>query len=123
MKKTFVKALALTLTAVILVCTLVSCGKTVSGTYGSEIEFLGQKWEVTYKFSGKNVEAESKATVLGQVNSKTAKGTYEISENDDGTLEITFDFEEETDIFKNKTLTFSEGEDYIKLAGIEYKKK
>ena len=115
--------LALTLTAVLLVCTLISCGKTVSGTYASEIDVLGQKWEVTYKFSGKNVEAESKATILGQVNSKTAKGTYEITENDNGTMEITFNFEEETDIFKNKTLTFSEGEDYIKLAGIKYEKK
>ena len=56
MKKSFVKVLALALVAVMLVSSLVSCGKKLSGSYEAEIDFLGQKWNVTYTFSGSDVE-------------------------------------------------------------------
>ena len=122
MKKSFVKVLALALVAVMLVSSLVSCGKKLSGSYEAELELFGQKWNVTYTFSGSDVEAVSKVTVLGTVKSTPASGTYEIVENSDGTMEITFDFETETDLFKDGTFTFAEGEDYIKIGTSQYQK-
>ena len=122
MKKTFLKVITLSLVTVMLVCALASCGKMVFGTYDTQIEIFGQKWTVTYNFKGTKVEATSKATVLGQVKSETVEGTYKIVENSDGSMEITFDFEKETDIFKNETVTFEQGEDYIKLGLTQYNK-
>ena len=123
MKKTFIKVLTLTLVAIMLVCSLASCGKKVeSGSYEAEIEVLGQSWNVTYTFKGSKVEAVNKITFLGNVSTETAEGKYEIVENDDGTMEITFEFEEENDSFENKTVTYKEGEGYIELGGIRYNK-
>ena len=121
MKRTFVKALALTLIVVMMLCTFAGCGKKVeAGSYSGELEMLGQSWKVTYTFKGNKVEAENKITFLGKVNTVTSTGTYELVENDDGTMEITFEFEKESDTFKNGTVTFEQGEDYIKLAGVQY---
>ena len=47
--------------------------------------------------------------------SKKLSGTYEITENDDGTMEITINLETEDDHIKSGTYTFEEGEDYIKI--------
>ena len=46
----------------------------------------------------------------------------QVTENSDGSMEITFEFEEETSIFKNETVTFEQGEDYIKLGLTTYNK-
>ena len=122
MKKTFIKALALTMVAIMLICALASCVKLIFGTYDTQVEILGQKWTVTYTFKGNKVEATSKATILGNVKSETAEGTFKITENSDGSMEITFEFEEETSVFKNETVTFEQGEDYIKLGLTTYNK-
>ena len=122
MKKLFKKVLTLALVTMLLACSLAACGKSVSGSYESEIEIFGQSWKVTYTFSGKKVEAESKVTILGNVENKTSNGTYEIAEAADGSLEITFDFEEESDLFKDGTYTFTEGEGYIKIGDAQYNK-
>lgn len=122
MKKSFRKIIVAILAMVMLVGTLAGCGKTLSGSYEAELKVLGQSWKVTYTFSGKKVEAESKVTLLGNVESNTYNGTYEIVENEDGSMEITFDFAEESDLFKDGTFTFAEGEDYIKIAGSQYSK-
>lgn len=123
MKKTSAKLFALILASVMLVCVLASCGKKVTaGSYTAELEILGQSAGVTYTFKGNKVEAESKVEILGFENSKTAEGTYEIVKDDDGDLEIKIDFEDETDIFKDGTYSFSEGDDYIKIAGVKYEK-
>lgn len=123
MKKTFVKILSLALIAVMMVCVFTGCAKKVpSGSYSAELEAMGQSWKVTYTFKGGKVEAENKITFLGKVNTETSTGTYEIKENDDGTMEITFDFEEETSAFKDGTVIYEEGEDFIKLAGVKYTK-
>ena len=122
MKKTLVRVLAFALVAVMLVCTLASCGKKLSGEYVGEIEILGQSASVTYKFSGKNVDIITKTTILGQVNTETVEATYEIVENDDGTMEITFTTEVDGKEESN-TVTFEEGDGYIKLGGVQYNKK
>ena len=123
MKKTNVKLISLILAAVMLICTLASCAKKIeNGTYEAEIEFLGQSVGVSYTIGGSKIEAESKLSVLGIDKSKTAVGTYEIIEFDDGEMEIKIDYEEETDLFKDGTYSYSEGEGYIKISGIKYSK-
>ena len=122
MKNTLIKLLAVAVVAVMLVATLVSCGKSLSGAYSSEVSLLGQSWDVTYTFKGSKVVAESKTTILGKVNTTECIGTYEITENADGSLEISLDFEDGSDLFKDGTFTLEQGEDYIKIGGIKYSK-
>lgn len=122
MKKTLVRILALAFIAAMMLGAMSSCAKKISGSYEGELELFGQGWRVTYTFSGSKVEAVSKFTLLGQVTTKETEGTYEITENSDGTMEITFDFEEETDLFKDGTYTFTEAEDHVKIGGIKYEK-
>ena len=121
MKKTVLKVIALTLVAIMMVGTLAACAKTLSGEYSSTYEVAGQSITTTYKFKGKNVEIETKTVFLGNINTEKTEATYEINENADGTLEITFFFEEdgETD---SKTYTFEEEDEYIKIGGSQYNK-
>ena len=122
MKKTVSKFLVVTVTMILLVCFMSACGKSLSGSYESEIEIFGQSWNVTYTFKGKNVEAVSKVTILGNVENTTCTGTYELLENADGTMEISIDFESENDLFKDGTFTFEEAEGYIKIGKNQYNK-
>lgn len=122
MKMYFKKFMTTALVMVMLVCSMAACGKSLSGSYESEVELLGQSWNVTYTFKGKNVEAVSKVTILGNVQNTTSTGTYELVENADGTMEITIDFENETDLFKDGTFTFEEAEEYIKIGKSQYNK-
>ena len=101
--------------------TFVSCMNTVSGTYEGKIEVGGASYSITYTFKGKNVTAVSKLSVGLDV-TKEATGPYEITENEDGTKSIAFDFAEETLIFKDSTVSFAKGEDFIELAGLKYTK-
>lgn len=122
MKNTLIKLLSIALVALMLVATLVSCGKSLSGAYSSKIELLGQSWDVTYTFKGSKIEAVSKATLLGKVTTEEAFGEYEITENADGSLEIEIDFEDENSLFRDGTYTLEKGEDYIKIGGVQYNK-
>lgn len=122
MKKLSKKVLALALVAIMMLGCLAGCGKKISGSYEAKLEFLGQSWNVTYTFSGKKVEAVSKVTILGNVKNEISTGTYEIIEAADGSLEITFDFEEETDLFKDSTYTFVQEESYIQIGDSQYSK-
>ena len=122
MKNTLIKLLAVAVVAVMLVATLASCGKSLSGAYSSKIELLGQSWDVTYTFKGSKVEAVSKATLLGKVTTEESVGEYEIIENADGSLEIKIDFEDENSLFRDGTYTLEQGDDYIKIGGVQYNK-
>lgn len=112
MKKTLIRAIALTLCAVTLVFTLVSCGGIKSGKYytGDKdvtktytvYEFKGNKFEKTYYLLGNKVGDESWS------------GTYKVKDD-----EITFtrkSGEEE----KTDTLAFEKTENGIKIGMIEY---
>ena len=127
MKKTFVRAFSLALVAVMLICTLASCSKIISGTYVAEIGGELAGYSASYTFSGKKVTVEKEATIVGFSNTVTLEGTYEIAENDDGDLTITLTFETEDDDVKSGTFPFSQGEEdgvkYIKIAGIKYTEK
>ena len=121
MKKTL-RIVAIAMVAVMLCLSLASCGKKISGKYEAEINVLLASYTATYEFSGSKVEATKKATVLGNVNTTVLEGKYEIAELDDGSMEITITFESEDDDIKSGTYTFEEGENYIKIAGIQYNK-
>lgn len=119
------KVLSIVCLLALTVCCLfafASCSKKLSGSYESEISILGQSYKMTYTFSGNDVTVESKATILGTVNTNTYEGTYEIAENDDGKMEITFSFENGDDKVKSGTFTFEESDEYIKIGGAQYNK-
>lgn len=119
MKKS-IRILAVAMVALLLCLCLASCGKKLSGEYektvagtGSKLEFSGKNVTVTYLFLGEE---------LGSVD-----GTYSIEDE-----EITFDFVDEEDVENEDlkaflsdldgTLSFEEGDDYIKIAGVKYEK-
>ncbi len=116
MKKTLSIILCFVM-VVSLAFTLVSCAKTLSGSYSTG----GDALRTTYTFSGKKYTMEIKTNILGSINTETVTGTYEITENDDGTMEIamTTTVNEEE---KTSTYTFEEGEDYIKIGLVKYEK-
>ena len=66
MKKTIIKAIALSLVAIMMCCVFASCSNAPSGTYGNDtvtVEFSGEKVELTY---GEN----KKTTVEGMIVSR-----------------------------------------------------
>ena len=121
MKKTVIRVIALTLVAIMMIGTLAACANRLSGEYSSNYEVAGQSITTTYKFKGKNVEIETKTVFLGNINTEKTEATYEINENADGTLEITFFFEENGET-STKTYTFEKEDEYIKIGGSQYNK-
>ena len=122
MKKTL-RIVAIAMVAVILCLSLASCGKKLSGKYEAEIGVSGLAgYTATYDFSGSKVEVTHKTSLLGSTKTTVLEGKYEITVNDDDTMEITITLEEENDDVKSGTYTFEEGEDYIKIGLVEYKK-
>ena len=111
MNKNIIRVSALALVIVMLAAALASCGGP-SGTY--EASVLGQS--LSYTFKGSKVTI--KLTVLGQVVS--IDGTYKISRD-----EITFTFEGDDENAKkySGTQTFEQGDDYVKIGGVQYTKK
>ena len=129
--KRVISALLVCVLLVASVFAMASCGKMLSGTYEAEVNFLFTKYKVSYSFSGNEVEVSSVlSSALGTLTPKSVKGPYKITEDEDGELEITFDFgEEEAPEGAQDTgvaLSFSEGEEdgvkYIKIAGVKYTK-
>ena len=118
------KKLLCVVLVVVMMLSMVACAKKLKGTYEAEIDIMVMKYTATYEFSGSKVSAIKKTTtILGTVDTVTLEGTYEIAENDDGTMEITLNFETKDDQIQSGTFTFEEGDGYIKIAGIQYTKK
>ena len=118
MKKTVLKVVALMLVAVVFCTALVSCGKTLSGTYEANLIAA----EVSYKFSGSKVTV----TIDPIIGDDTVlEGKYEIDE-DAGEIKFTFEGDSEDAETYGGTQKFAEGEEdgkaYIKLSGIKYEK-
>lgn len=122
MKKS-VRIMAVALALLMVTFVFASCGKTISGTYEAEIDVVVMKYTASYDFSGSKVNITKKTTtILGTVDTTEFAGTYEIAENDDGTMEITISLETEDDQIKSGTYAFEEGEDYIKIGIVQYNK-
>ena len=123
MKKSM-KIIAVALVAVMLCMSLVACGKKISGSYKGEINVLLASYEVVYEFKGSKVTVTRQVeSFLGDTDPIVLEGTYEITEEDDGDLKITFEYEKDDEIVKGGTFGFEEGDDYIKIAGIKYDKQ
>ena len=121
MKKTL-RIMAIVMVALMLCLSLTSCfGKTLKGTYAAEVDVFLVKATYEYTFKGKNVTLVVTKDAIGTSEDKnTYEGTYEITELDNGDMEITFNFENEGDGIESGTVSFEEGEDYIKIGGVTY---
>lgn len=107
MKKT-IRILALTMALLMVAVVFASCAKTLSGTYTGEADLFGLAGAtVTYKFSGSNVTITSTGKLLGMEKTETKEAKYEITEKDDGTMSITFTYDDG----KTETQTFKEDKD------------
>lgn len=124
MKKATAKVFALVLVVVMTACALTACAKTISGSYEGKVSFGIAEYNVAYKFSGNKFTAVRKTTsILGNVAEITCSGTYEITENDDGTMLIALDYSEDDEYFEDGTFTFEQGDDYIKIGIFTYNKE
>ena len=105
------KVLALVL-ALSLVFVLVSCGKTLSGTYTAGGDLLGLAGgKVSYTFSGSKVTVSTSSSFLGSTKTSEYKGEYEIIEAEDGSMTIKFTFEDSEASEYTGTKTFKEDKD------------
>ena len=115
------RILSIVLVVVILAASLfalVSCGKTISGTYADALNLT------SYEFKGNKV-AITIDNIIGE--DTVIEGKYEINKNEEDKYEITFTFEgDETEEYSG-TFAFAEGEengkDYIKIGPVKYTKK
>ena len=97
------------------VLSLASCSKLLFGKY----ELDATVASVTFDFKVTKVAVTFEA--LGQ--ETTVEGSFKITENDKGDLEITFTFDDEEKAKEYAgTFSFEKGDDYIKIGGVEYKK-
>lgn len=113
MKKTLIRAIALTLCAVTLVFTLVSCGGIKSGKYRNYL--LGSDTTYgEYEFKGLNKFTYSSYVAGNKVDSASTSGTYKV----DGD-QITFTWKS-GDEEKTDTQTFEKTENGIKIGLVEY---
>lgn len=123
MKKT-VRILAVVMAVLMVTLVLASCGKTLKGAYSAEVDVVVLKYTATYEFSGKNVTVTKVVNpLIGDSKTSTIEGTYEIIENDDGSMDIKLEFKTDDDHIKSGTFDFEEGEDYIKIGIVKYTKK
>lgn len=123
MKKVLTKISVCIMILGMIAVSLASCKKQqLSGSYQAVVNDVAQTWMVTYTFEGDRVEAVGVLSYKGNVTFYEAKGTYEISEDETDQLYITFDFEEETDTFRDANYKFEMGEDYITIISTKYTK-
>lgn len=123
MKKS-IRILAVVMALLMVTFVFASCGKTIKGTYSAEVDVVVLKYTATYEFSGKNVTVTKVVNpLIGESKTYTIEGTYEIIENDDGTMDIKFEFKTEDEHIKSGTFDFEQGEDYIKIGIVKYNKK
>ena len=122
MKKS-IRIMAVVMALLMVTLVFASCGKTIKGTYKAEVGLGGLAgYTATYTFSGKKVTAVKTAEIAGFEKETTLNGTYEITEKDDGTMEITITLENDDDDIKSGTYVFEEGENYIKIGLVKYDK-
>lgn len=122
MKKTM-RWIALALVALMLCMMLVSCAKTLSGTYSAGGSVFGTGGDVSYTFSGKKVTVTVTGSLFGMSSTTEFEGRYEITEAANGVETIAFVFEDEDARQYGGEFTFEETEKGIKIGLIEYTKK
>ena len=123
--KKYLRILALVLVIALGGIMLVSCAKTISGTYEAELDWGLKQYTTTYEFKGSKLTVTQRevGSFSGNVETDTYNGTYEIVEHDDGTMDIIIDIEGGNDTIKDGTYVFEETEDYIVIGTTKYYKK
>ena len=121
--KKFVTVISLVLVAVMLCTMLVSCSKKLNGTYTAEASAFGTGTKTTLEFSGSNVKLTITVMVLGQEESESYEGAYEIVEEKDGKMTINFSMDDEGEESTIDGGTLEIGDDYIKIAGLRFEKQ
>ncbi|MBQ0009655.1 MAG: hypothetical protein KBS76_00940 [Ruminococcus sp.] len=120
------KIIASLLVIAVLLCALTACGKTLAGTYSAEIGGSIAGGKTSYTFSGKKVTITVTTSLLGSSNTTEFEGTYEIKEATDGTMSITFTFEDSDASSYTGTQAFSmgkteDGTKTVTIGAITYK--
>jgi hypothetical protein len=111
MTKKITRVVALALVIAMACLALASCAKTLSGTYSAEGSLFGlASGKYSYTFSGSKVTVTvTTSNILTGSNTEEYTGTYEITEATDGTLSITFEFENNKTL--SQTQSFAEDKD------------
>ena len=124
MKKS-VRILAVVMVLLMVTLVFASCGKTLSGTYETEVNVLLKKYTVTYEFKGSKLTVTQRevGAISGKVETNTYEGTYEIVEHDNGTMDIVIDIDGGNELIKDGTYVFAETEDYITIGSTKFFKK
>ena len=125
MKKT-IRLLAVIMIVATLSVLLISCGKTLSGTYSREGSFLLDTKE-SYTFKGSSYTKTSVTSVGSTDMTTTEEGKYEIKEDPENADQLVIVFTTtKDDTTVTNTYSFSEGEEndvkYIKINGVKYEK-
>ena len=121
MKKTL-RLVAVLMIVAMLSISLVSCAKTLNGTYKNENSF-GQT--ITYTFEKDTYVKKTTSNVFGAEITTTEEGTYEIinDPDNDGALLIVFTTVSGDSTIETKE-SFVEGKEgnvrYIKIGGTQY---
>ena len=126
--KKYLRILALLLVFVMGGIMLVSCAKTLSGTYEAELDLALKKYTESYTFKGTKVTMIRKSVggITGSVDATEYNGTYEIAELADGSMTISMtltNVEDESDVIEKNDLAFEQGDDYIIIGTVKYTQK
>lgn len=124
MKKT-IKLVAIVMVVAMLALSLVSCAKTLNGTYEGE-NMIGQK--VSYTFDKDTFVKKTTTNVFGAEVTTTEEGTYEIKEdpeNADKLVIVLTTVSDDTTV--SNTYSFVEGKEgdvkYIKIGDNQFNLK
>ncbi len=122
--KRSIRILAVAMVAIMLCLCLASCGKKLSGEYSATVEAFGYETGKKMEFSGENVTV---SYLVANKEVASIDGTYSIDDD-----KITFDFVDESEVEDkdakaflaslNGSLSFEEGDGYIKIGGVKYTK-
>ena len=113
-------SLVLALAVLLTMClAFASCGKKISGTY----VYKSPLSDLTYEFKGNKVTVTDTVTIGVSTFDFSYSGKYKITKDKKGNLSITFTFEESDAERFNKTCTFEETDEGIKLNGVVYTAK
>jgi uncharacterized lipoprotein YehR (DUF1307 family) len=92
--KKLTKVLALAIVVAMACLALASCGKTLSGTYTAELDVGIAGAKTSYTFKGSKVTVTKTGSLFGAQNTTEYEGKYVITEAKDGSMTITFTFED-----------------------------
>lgn len=86
---------------------------TQNNVFSTEVDIVIVRMKIQCRFVGNKLILTEMTSKLGEEETKTSEGQYELTEAEDGTMHITFHFEDADNAFGNSTYTFKMEEDRI----------